>query len=100
MIRHEGKARWVYECRICPHETTAPDQFRALEAGNRHESNIAHTFKLIGEAFQPVVDAYAEIARAIIGTTEQFQKDFALLPPANIPHDPTLLRDRRKWGGR
>lgn len=94
------KARWAYECRACLYEASTPDLFRALEAKGMHERTITHTFKMIGEAFQPVVDAYAEMARAIIGASEQFQKDFALLPPANIPHDPTLLRDRRKWGGR
>jgi len=97
-IRKEGKAQWVYHCELCNDHVKADDHFRAVEYQQAHERTLAHAFKLIGEAFQPVIDAYVEMARTIIETTEQLQK--AQLPPANIPHDPGLRRDRRKWGGR
>ncbi|WP_168223094.1 hypothetical protein [Pseudarthrobacter sp. NIBRBAC000502770] len=100
MIRKERKACWIYTCPTCDVTATGPDQWTVYEFQWHHVRSLAHAFKVIGQAFQPVVDAYAAAARSIIGTTEQFQKDYALLPPPNLPHDPSMLRDRRKWGGK
>ncbi|MBT8163061.1 MULTISPECIES: hypothetical protein [Arthrobacter] len=100
MIRKQGKARWTYECAICEVHVTAPDQFRAIEACHRHEKTAEHAFKMIGKALQPVVDRYMQFFKSLLPIVEQFQKDYALVPPSSLPHDPTMLRDRRKWGGR
>ncbi|MGM7776115.1 hypothetical protein ACSVHC_08865 [Arthrobacter sp. KNU-44] len=96
MIRKEGKCRWTYTCEPCEVRATFPDQFRAIEACHRHERSIEHGFKLMTRALKPIIDAYLGFANGIIGS----QKDYALIPPPNLPHDPTLVRDRRKWGGR
>lgn len=98
MITKEGKARWVYRCALCGMERFAPDQLRIVEAQNRHiRGNFLHFQNGIVEAFKPLVDFVKQFADA----AEQTQKDFALIPPPlNIPHDPSLLKDRRKWGGR
>jgi hypothetical protein len=100
MIRKEGKARWTYTCEPCDARLTHPDQFRAIEAFHRHERSSNHAFKMIGKALQPVVDVYMQFFKSLFPVVEQFQKDYALVPPPNRPHDPHLLRDRRKWGGR
>lgn len=97
MIRKEGKARWVYECGPCGHTSTAVDQLRIVEAQNRHlRGNLVHFQNTIVEAFKPLVDFVKKFADA----AEQTQKDFGLVPPPNLPHDPSILKDRRKWGGR
>lgn len=98
MIRKEGKARWVYECQPCNHKATAVDQLRVLEAQNHHlRGNFVHFNNVMVEAFKPLVD----FVKTFVDITEQTQKDYALIPPPpNIPHDPSLLKDRRKWGGR
>jgi hypothetical protein len=55
---------------------------------------------VIRKAFGPIADAFAELAKVIAPMHQQLQKDFALVPAQNLPHDPTLLKDRRKWGGK
>ncbi|SEI45228.1 hypothetical protein SAMN04487917_101368 [Arthrobacter sp. yr096] len=98
MIRKEGKARWVYTCDLCNVRLTRPDQFRAIEAMQRHQRSQEHGFKVIGAALEPFVEAMSNIATAAASMAETVHAVFA--PPPNLPHDPTLLRDRRKWGGR
>ncbi|WNM72285.1 hypothetical protein SEA_GUSANITA_66 [Arthrobacter phage Gusanita] len=102
MIRKERKARWVYRCSPCDYTSPASvDLFGAKEWQQRHEraAALVHGFQGLAAAVQPIIDAYAIMARAVIAAQE-YQKDFALVPPPNIPHDPALRRDRRKWGGR
>lgn len=41
-----------------------------------------------------VVMATQKMVDAVEGLYEAFA------PPKNIPHDPSLRKDRRKWGGR
>jgi hypothetical protein len=69
-----------------------------MEAKNRHLRTSAHVFTAMREAFKPVVEAYVELGRAVVDAMEPIIALSA--PPPNIPHDPTLLKDRRKWGGR
>lgn len=101
MIRKQRKAQWIYECRVCEHTSgTSTDLFGAQENQLHHERSLDHAFKLIGQAFQPIVDAFTHLSKTVLPMTEQLQSAFVLAPPPNLPHDPTLLRDRRKWGGR
>ena len=101
MIRKLRKAQWLYVCPTCDYTSrVTTDLFGAQENQLHHEQTFAHAFKMIGQAFEPVIEAYVQLARTIAPMTEQLQKDFALVPPLNLPHDPALLRDRRKWGGR
>lgn len=101
MIRKQRKAQWLYVCPTCDYTSgISTDLFGAQENQLHHERSLAHVFKVIAQAFRPVVDAYAQLARTLGPVAEQMQKDYALLPPPNLPHDPSLLRDRRKWGGR
>ena len=98
MIRKEGKARWTYTCELCEDKQEAFDQFRAIEYGQWHEKTYAHASATLAasftklandltEALRPAMDAFASIAEALATTP-------------NIPHDPTLRGDRRKWGGK
>lgn len=101
MIRKQRKAQWLYVCPTCDYSSgISTDLFGAQENQLHHEQGLAHAFKMIGQAFQPVVDAYAQLAKALVPVSEQQEGCLRLLPPPNLPHDPTLLRDRRKWGGR
>lgn len=96
MIRKEGKARWVYTCQPCNERIEAVDQFRAIEGMHRHQrGNITHLQNALAEAMKPVVDFFNRVA----AQAEDFNK-FLSQPAKNLPHDPSLLRDRRKWGGR
>lgn len=110
-ISKEGKARWVYRCEMCGVVRYAPDQLRILEAQNRHQRTPKHERVVIAKAFEPfkevvgeIVNAYATMARIIIDSVkpamEQFQSDYALTPPRNLPHDPAQRRDKRTWGGK
>lgn len=95
MIRKEGKARWVYSCSLCGVDTVAPDQLRILEARNKHvRGNITHFGNTFAEIFRPLVELFQEFA-----PTAKQKQALGLLPPPNLPRDPSLLKDRRKWGG-
>lgn len=98
MIRKEGKARWVYTCDLCNVHATYPDHFRAIERHQQHEGSEGHALKLIGRALQPFAEAYARIADAAASMIDALQPVFTT--PPNIPRDPALRLDRRKWGGR
>jgi len=98
MIRKEGKARWTYTCELCEDKQEAFDQFRAIEYGQWHEKTYAHAGAVfaatlskvvndLNKALRPTMDAFASLAEA-------------LATPTNMPHDPTLRGDRRKWGGK
>lgn len=97
-IRKEGKARWVYECPTCDQRFTRPDLLRAVEAKQAHMLTSAHVFTAMKLAFQPVVEAFVEAGKAVASALEPLLALSA--PPPNRPHDPTLLGDKRKWGGR
>lgn len=86
MIRKERKARWVYECLPCSILVAGPDHWTVYEAQWHHERSLTHGFKMLAQALQPVLDAYAELARMIVPMAEHMQKDYALVP---LP--PTLL---------
>lgn len=98
-VRKEGKARWVYECQPCGYTSpVSPDLLRAKEWSLKHNrANLfVHFGQTITEAFKPFVEAVEKLAAALPA-----QDDFMLMPPPkNLPHDPSLLKDRRKWGGR
>lgn len=96
MIRKLRKARWVYRCSPCDYTSPASvDLFGAQESGQRHRGSLGHLQNNLVEAFKPLVDYLKKFAEAV----GQTQDAFALVPPPNIPHDPSLRRDRRKWGG-
>jgi hypothetical protein len=102
MIRKEGKARWVYTCEPCGYTSPAsPDLLRAKEWSLRH--NRGNFFTHLGQAFAEAAKPLAEFIE-LVGTVvnaEHSKDDYVLVPPPkNLPHDPSLLRDRRKWGGR
>lgn len=98
-IRKVRKAQWVYECRVCDTRSRpSTDLFGAVEAKRRHMLTSDHVFKAMEEAFNPIVSAMMEMGRAV---TEAFKPLMDLsAPPPNLPHDPSLLKDKRKWGGR
>ncbi|QOP66806.1 hypothetical protein SEA_ODYSSEY395_57 [Arthrobacter phage Odyssey395] len=98
MIRHERK-RWVYECTLCDHSATAPDQLRVIEAQNEHvRGNLTHLAGAMVQAMEPFVASVNRVIKAMQGVSDQlYQLD---APAPNRPHDPSLLRDKRKWGGR
>lgn len=98
MIRKEGKARWVYECIPCDNRVEAFDQFRAVEYGRWHEKTAGHGQVMFGEALSRAWDALSAIITPAIEAAAEFGRIFE--PPKNLPHDPSLLSDRRKWGGR
>ncbi|BCW61873.1 hypothetical protein [Arthrobacter sp. StoSoilB22] len=98
MIRKEGKVRWVYTCKLCNVRLGQVDQFRAIEAMQGHHRSPEHAFKALEQALQPFVEAMSSIASAAASLFETVQSVYA--PPPNKPHDPSLLKDRRKWGGR
>lgn len=97
-IRKIGKARWMYECPTCGSGSIRPDLFRALEAKQQHQLTSAHVFKAMAEAFRPLVDAFVEAGQAAMEAVKPFMALSAA--PMNRPHDPALLGDKRKWGGR
>ena len=109
-LRKEGKARWVYECQLCQHKSTPrPDQLRAEEAKLRHEEGGQHIGNLLAEAVKPigvVIEVMANtIASALTNMLDVLtpafdQMSYALAPPPNVPNDPRMRADKRKWGGR
>lgn len=51
------------------------------------------------------VDAYAEafmeLGRQVTRSLAEMASALPVFePPKNLPHDPSLRKDRRKWGGR
>jgi hypothetical protein len=98
MIRKEGKARWVYECQPCNDHVEAVDHFRAIEYGQWHEKSFQHAFTIAGQTFSKAWEEISATLAPAIEAAAEFGRIFE--PPKNLPHDPSLLRDRRKWGGR
>lgn len=109
-LRKAAKANWHYDCQLC--EYTSPrsvDKFGAEEAALAHKRSTAHVQKAMAAAWDPVretlqavVDAYASVANNVLeGLTSAFeQMSYALALPQNVPHDPSLRADKRKWGGK
>lgn len=56
MIRKRGKANWEHECRVCKLTSTHPDQFRAIEAHQKHANSLGHLGAAIVEGFRPFRD--------------------------------------------
>lgn len=101
MIRKEGKGRWVYYCRDCDRVTKPlPDMFRAIEAQQAHERSLAHAFAPVNEAMSTFANSFMELGREVTRSIVAMGEVSATMPQLNIPHDPTLLSDRRKWGGK
>lgn len=100
MIRKLGKAHWDSWCTICE-APTAPsvDRLGAMEAEKAHRESLDHLRASLGKGLQPLTDAFNSIIKAVADVSEVMQSSFALAPPPNRPHDPALLRDKRKWGG-
>ena len=109
-LRKAAKANWHYDCQLC--EYTSPrsvDKFGAEEAALAHERGAEHIGNLLAQAFAPVqlgielvTQAFADVVNAAMdGLTGAFdQMAYALAPPQNVPHDPSLRADKRKWGGK
>jgi hypothetical protein len=101
MITKHRKACWHYWCPDCEYLAVAVDQFRAKEARQKHERTFEHAVTAVKAGFGPLMDAFASMASAAVSVGNQMRDAFApLAPPPNIPHDPTLLNDKRKWGGK
>ena len=94
LIRKMGKARWVHECRACGVSATRPDQFRAIEVMQAHNRSLSHLATVLVKAFEPLTEQVNYVASVMADLGR------ALTPPPNTPHDPTLMKDRRRWGGR
>lgn len=56
MIRKRGKANWEHECKVCKITSTYPDQFRAIEAHQKHARSLGHLGSAIVEGFRPFMD--------------------------------------------
>lgn len=95
IVRKQRKGQWIYECRPCGDQAEAVDQFRAIEYGQWHEKSFQHAFTGVGQIF---AKAWEELSLAVTPTVEALSR--VLEPPKNLPHDPSLRSDRRKWGGR
>lgn len=98
MIRKVGKARWVYTCEPCDVSMICVDQFRALEYAHWHERSGLHGSVLLHSAIGQLMEAVATVVKpALDGITALTE---LLAPPPNLPHDPSLRKNKRKWGGR
>lgn len=95
MILNDGKGCWFYACLPCKEVTEAFGEEQAAAYGQSHEQTAEHAHVMIGIAFKGVRDGLMEKIKPAL---ELINEIFA--PPTNKPHDPDLLRDRRKWGGR
>ncbi|MFS0718845.1 hypothetical protein ABC337_04930 [Arthrobacter sp. 1P04PC] len=103
MIRKEAKARWVYECLACDYTSpTSADLFGAQENQLRHTRTFDHASKPLVDSVTDFAEAITELGMSFAETIASAFKPLAdaLATPTNLPHDPALLRDRRKWGGR
>lgn len=110
MIRKLRKAQWVYDCELCgTRSLPSPDLFGVYEAKNRHLNGPRHLANALRAAYEPfkaaftqIANAYGAMATTIIDSVmpAMEQASYVLAPPRNIPHDPSLWADRRKWGGR
>ena len=109
-IRKVRKAQWVYDCKLCD-ITTAPrtDLFGAVEARKQHINGQRHFQKTLNAmagaweaAIGTVAEAFGAMAQNIVDSVmpAMEQMNYVLAPPRNLPHDPSLLADRRKWGGK
>ncbi|WP_156424582.1 hypothetical protein [Arthrobacter sp. EpRS71] len=56
----------------------------------------------MADALGIFAESLTEMANTFVNTVASAFKPLAdvLATPPNIPHDPSLRRDRRKWGGR
>jgi len=102
-IRKVGKAHWTFSCGMCGMKASGPDHWTVYEAGWNHNRDAAatHLFTAAQGAIDGLAGAFMEMGRAVSRSLAAIsQVDFALAPPTNMPHDPSLLKDRRKWGGR
>jgi hypothetical protein len=109
-IRKVRKAQWVYDCSLCEVSTKPrTDLFGVMEAKRQHINGQRHTaamFKAMSGAWEKAVSDVAgafgamatEIVDSVMPAFKQFADVFAA--PLNLPHDPSLLADRRKWGGK
>ena len=102
MIRKEGKGRWTYTCKLCGIKATSSDQFRAIERQQRHEATFEHASKPLADSISVFAEAIKEVGMTFVEAIASGVKPLAdaIATPPNLPHDPSLLSDRRKWGGR
>jgi hypothetical protein len=98
MITRENKL-YLYRCELCGITRTAPDQLRITEQRRLHTAGVGtHWANRVQLALGPFTDAISKLAGDLAPVIEQMN---ALNRPApNTPHDPALLTDKRKWGGR
>lgn len=102
-IRKVRKAQWVYDCPLCGTSTApATDLFGGCEAKLAHirgPEHTAATLNAMGQAFSDTLTTFGNaLVRAVKPITD-FVESVTAAPP-NIPHDPSLRGDKRKWGGR
>lgn len=71
-------------------------------ASNMARIRIQDAARSMGISFDDMAEAFRKIAEQAALMTEAADEAFAEVTraPKNLPHDPTLRRDRRKWGGK
>jgi hypothetical protein len=86
VIRKRGKAAWEYECRPCGHTSMHVDQFRAIEASQKHARNfaLAHLGGAFATAIQPAAEAFRRLAQAFGLDGADNQSSYALTPGEQI----------------
>ena len=55
--------------------------------------------RLMGVQLTEVVEAFRKLAEEVTKTTDIFADYVKPITPRNIPHDPAIRKDRRRWGG-
>lgn len=109
-IRKLRKANWEYECELCGIAWFGfDDLFGAVARKQDHLRSNAHMAKALQSALVPfqaavsdLVGAYTSMGNMIMDSLKPTMDMMAsvLTTPTNIPHDPSLRNDKRKWGGR
>ena len=109
-LRKAAKANWHWDCQLCEYTSPrSPDRFGAELYGWDHEHGAEHVGNALADLMKPVQIAIEVVTEAFTtmvgdvmdGLTSAFdQMAYALAPPQNVPHDPSLRADKRKWGGK
>lgn len=99
-IRKVGKAHWEFRCGMCGAHGSGVDQWSVYEFGWNHNRDAAseHFFAAVSSAMDTLASAFNSMLKPVSEALSTMEQTFA--EPMNLPHDPTLLKDKRKWGGR
>ena len=66
------------------------------------EARVRDAARALGVPMADLVEAFQKIAEQAATMQEAADEVYAEIhrAPKNLPHDPSLRKDRRKWGGR